>query len=178
MAGYEPPLVGIILVPPLMRLVLGRYYGRRVHSLGLMGDERVLDFGAGPGVAALHFARALSKGEGRLTWVDVSQGWMEAAQRTLRTLDLEDDAYDLVFIHFVLHDVSKSDRPGVVHHLARVLRPGGKVILREPTSKDHGIAPSELRSLMNNAGLQETYLQTRRLLLIQPVCDAGYRKTQ
>jgi ubiquinone/menaquinone biosynthesis C-methylase UbiE len=188
-SAYEPSRLDVRLTLLLGRPILGPYYARRVRDLELAGSERVLDFGSGPGFAARHLARTLSQGGGTLTCVDLSQRWLEAAQRVLQgyanvefrlgdiwTLDLEARTYDLVFIHFVLHDVDGPDRPRALHHLARILKAGGQVILREPTGKDHGIAPQEIHRLMTEAGLRETYLKTSKLLLLQSVCDAIYLK--
>jgi len=114
MSAYEPSPAEIFAVSLLVRTILSPYYARCVRSLGLEGCERVLDFGSGPGAAALHIAGRLAKGGGRLTCVDVSQAWLRAAQRTterysnveyklgdVAALDIEDDVYDVVFIHFV-----------------------------------------------------------------------------
>jgi ubiquinone/menaquinone biosynthesis C-methylase UbiE len=84
MSGYEPSPLEVGLTLLLARPILGRYHARRVRDLGLLGDERVLDYGSGPGLAARHLARALSKGGGMLTCVDVSSRWLESARRALR----------------------------------------------------------------------------------------------
>jgi ubiquinone/menaquinone biosynthesis C-methylase UbiE len=186
---YEPSPFEVSLALLLTRTLLGPYYARRARDLKLAGREHVLDFGSGPGVAALHIARVLSHGEGTLTCVDVSPRWLEGAQRILRgyanvefrlgdiwTLDLEDDVYDVVFVHFVLHDIPRSDRARALRHLARVLKPGGKIVVREPTGAGHGTPPQEVHRLMIEAGLRETCLTTARVLGIQPVCDATYIK--
>jgi ubiquinone/menaquinone biosynthesis C-methylase UbiE len=190
MSGYEPSPLDVSLTLLLARPILSGYYAGRVRTLKLAGNENVLDFGSGPGLAARHIARALSKREGTLTCVDVSTRWLESARRVLRgyaniefrlgdiwTLGLADETYDVIFIHFVLHDVDERDRPRIACHLARVLKPGGKLVLREPTSASHGIAPQEIRSLMAGADLNELGLTTHRLLLVQPVCDASYQKS-
>lgn len=189
MSEYEPSPFEVSLALLLARTILGPYYARRVRDLKLAGSERVLDFGSGPGVAARHIARALSQGEGTLTCVDVSRRWLGGAQRMLRgyanvefrlgniwTLDLEDDAYDVIFVHFVLHDIPKFDRARALHHLGRVLKSGGKIVVREPTGAGHGIPPQEIHRLMIEAGLRETRLTTARVLGIQPVCDATFIK--
>jgi SAM-dependent methyltransferase len=54
--------------------LLSGSYRRFVDGMGLRGDERVLDFGAGSGAAAGHLAKRLQAG-GHLTCVDISPGW-------------------------------------------------------------------------------------------------------
>ena len=124
-----------------------------------------------------------------LTCVDVSQAWLRAARRTtaryanvafewgeIAALDLAEGAYEMVFIHFVLHDISAERRPDTVRHLAAKLSAGGRLCLREPTGKGHGMPPREIHRLMIDAGLSEVSLETRKLLWIQPVCDGLYVK--
>jgi hypothetical protein len=80
------------------------------------------------------------------------------------------------FVHFLLHEVPAPQRTQAVRHLARVLRPGGTIVLREPIAAAHGIAPQEIRRLMTEAGLQEVRLKTGKVLLIQSVCDGTFQK--
>lgn len=124
-----------------------------------------------------------------MTCVDVSQAWLRAAQRTtercsnvefklgeLAALDIKNGVYDVVFIHFVLHDMPAGRRPDTVRHLAAKLRSGGRLSLREPTSKGHGISPDEIRRLMTSADLNQVAMETGRALWIQPICDGSYLK--
>jgi 2-polyprenyl-3-methyl-5-hydroxy-6-metoxy-1,4-benzoquinol methylase len=190
MSAHEPPKAEAFVVSLLAKAILSPYYARYVRNLDLKGGERVLDYGSGPGVAARHIATRLAEGGGHLTCVDVSQTWIRIAQKTTRryshveyklgdiaALDIENDAYDVVFIHFVLHDLPAQKRPDVVRHLSAKLRKGGRLVLREPTSKGHGISPQEIQRLMTDAGLQQVSVKTGRALLIQPVCDGQFHKT-
>jgi ubiquinone/menaquinone biosynthesis C-methylase UbiE len=190
LSGYEPPASEVWITALLTKTVLSAYYARYVGSLGLRGSEQVLDYGSGTGVAARHIAARLAKGGGHLTCVDVSERWMQVAQRTTRdytnveyrlghiaTLGIEDDTCDVVFVHFVLHDIPRVERTESVCHLARKLREGGKLFAREPTSGGHGMSPDELSQLMAGAGLQQVSLKTGKLLRLQSICDGEYRKT-
>jgi SAM-dependent methyltransferase len=185
----EPSSVEVALASLLTRTILRPYYARYVRGLGLKGSERVLDFGSGPGAAAVHLAARLAAGGGQVTCVDVSQAWLRAAQRRtercsnvdfklgeLAALDIKNGVYDVVFIHFVLHDIPAGRRPDTVRHLVAKLRSGGRLPLREPTSKGHGMSPEEIRRLMTGAGLQQVSMKTSRALWIQPVCDGLYLK--
>jgi ubiquinone/menaquinone biosynthesis C-methylase UbiE len=140
-------------------------YRAYVERLGLRGDERVLDFGTGSGNPARYLARILQRGGGQLTCVDVSERWMAVARRRLRnfanidfklgeiaSLGLPDAGYDVVFIHFVLHDIPAGERPAIAAALARTLRPGGRLFVREPL---RFIAQEELAGLMRGAGLAQ-----------------------
>ena len=165
-AGFkEPSLAEAYLLMFTSRLV-GGYYRKYIESLGLKGDERVLEYGSGSGAASRYLIRALPKGH--LTCVDISQVWMRFAQRAvgrypnvdflrgdLAGLPIEDGSRDGVFIHFVLHDLPQGERAEKVKLLARKLKKGGKVYLREPTGENHGMPAAEIRALMAGAGLAE-----------------------
>ena len=53
-----------------------------VESIGLKGDEKVLDFGAGWGENTRYISQRL-KGDGRVTALDVSKQWQDVAKKRL-----------------------------------------------------------------------------------------------
>ena len=149
--------------------MLGPLYGRYVEQMGLRGDERVLDYGSGSGAAARHLAKRLEAGGGRLTCMDVSARWQAAIRKVLRgysnveyrcgdvrEMGLPEASFDVVLVHWMLHDVPPQDRPSIVAELARLLRPGGRLFSREPTGAKHGMPAAQARELFAAAGLTET----------------------
>jgi ubiquinone/menaquinone biosynthesis C-methylase UbiE len=149
-------------------LVLSPLYRRYVDEMGLRGDERVLDYGSGSGAAARHLAKRLQPG-GRLTCMDVSARWqavirkvlracpdVEFRQGDVRTMGLREASYDVVLVHWMLHDVAPGDRPSIVAELARLLRPGGRLFSREPTGTRHGMPAAQAREVFAAAGLSES----------------------
>lgn len=110
--------------------------GRHVPRAG-----RVLDFGCGPGIMSM----ALAAEGYRVTGVDGSERMIEVARRQcLRgrvsgvdfqvmdsdTLSLERESYDGVVCSSVLEYVEDDDR--LLSDLARVLRPGGVLLISVP----------------------------------------------
>jgi ubiquinone/menaquinone biosynthesis C-methylase UbiE len=149
----------------------------------LHGDERVLDFGAGAGICSRHIAACLQRG-GHLDCVDVSRRWQEVIRNTLRryanvgyhlghitTVDLPDAGFDVGVVHFVLHDIPATERPTVVASLARKLKPGGRLIVREPQGE--GLARDELEQLASASGLRPAGLVARNVF-IGAVFDAVF----
>lgn len=174
-----------------LTVLAGKLFGRSVYepyvdSLGLRGDEKVLDFGSGAGTPAQLIARKLAEGSGTLTCVDVSQVWIETAQKRLKAysnvtflsgeisdLDIPDKSQDVVLIHFVVHDIPAGERPGVVKHLARKLADGGKLFIREPLD---AIAHDEIRRLMGQSGLREIDSTRSQVPLMGPTYEGIYIK--
>jgi ubiquinone/menaquinone biosynthesis C-methylase UbiE len=89
----------------------------------------------------------------------------------ISSLDIDDKSYDMVVVSFVLHDVEEQKRSVIVNELARRLKPGGRIVIKEPTKSDHGMEPSDIRMLMSGAGLKEEESKS-----LKSRFDAIYRK--
>jgi SAM-dependent methyltransferase len=107
------------------------------RALGDLGSLSVLDVGCGVGLTD-----AVLQGRfGSLHGVDVSGGavaeaaaanpWAEYASYDGRSLPFDDDRFDLAFAICVLHHVDPPDRPAFTEEVARVVRPGGLVVVIE-----------------------------------------------
>lgn len=180
---YEPPALEIRITLALGLTVLSPYYHAFARSLKLRGDERVLDFGSGSGICSRHIAACLKDG-GHLACVDISRGWMEVLRKTLRSynhvsyhqgriteLNLPESSFDVAVLHFVLHEIPGAERQEVVSALARLLKPGGRLIMREP--QGHGLAREELDQLAAAAKLHP-FAFFSRSIVISSVYDAEY----
>jgi demethylmenaquinone methyltransferase/2-methoxy-6-polyprenyl-1,4-benzoquinol methylase len=104
-------------------------------ALGLRLGERVLDVGAGTGVSTEELARSGAYAVG----ADLSLGMLQAGKRTrpgvallagdaLR-LPFSDGMFDAVTISFALRNVTDPD--AALRELARVTRPGGRLVVCE-----------------------------------------------
>jgi ubiquinone/menaquinone biosynthesis C-methylase UbiE len=165
-------------------LLLSPLYRRYVDEMGLRGDERVLDYGSGSGAAARHLARRVRAGGGRLCCMDVSARWQAVIRKVLRdfpdvefrlgdvrAMGLPAASFDVVLVHWMLHDVPPWDRPSIVAELARLLRPGGRLFSREPTAAKHGMPAEQAREAYAAAGLVESLAAEGKA----PVMGAYYR---
>jgi SAM-dependent methyltransferase len=185
--------------PPLLRIIEEEVIDYRIRSwflhpyyvctLGLTGDERVLEFGSGGGCLTRALAGTLRQG-GSLTCVEISPYWIAKAQARLkhfpniefregdiRKMALPAGHYDAVLIHFALHDVDPPERVDVLSALATALRPEGTLFIREPSTPGHGISPDEIRILMRDTGLRELHAGCTRSWPGRPVCDGVFRKS-
>jgi cyclopropane fatty-acyl-phospholipid synthase-like methyltransferase len=166
------------------------YYQKFVDSIGLGGDEKVLDFGCGPGAALKFIALTLEKGEGELTCFDISEKWIARSKKNLsrfsnveyyvedmRKWDEKNDYYDTVVVHIMLHDIPQSERPEFIKVLAQKMKVGATLIIREPTKEGHGIFPEEIQELMKTNGFKETITETTRRFFMGTLYTGFYCKT-
>jgi ubiquinone/menaquinone biosynthesis C-methylase UbiE len=167
MSFKEPNFIHVMLLSGL-GVVARPFYRRFVDSMHLKGNERVLDFGSGAGGSSVHIAQTLLKGNGRLTCVDMSRVWMRIIKKRLKAfpnvefklgdvseIDIESSSYDAVVIHFVLHDVEQDLRQRTLDALSRALKDTGRIYIKEPLGKRHGMPAEEIRGLMTQIGLKE-----------------------
>ena len=189
MSFANPGFFEVILIKYLEAPLTGPLYRRYVESLGLKGDEKVLDFGSGFGGNARYIAQALQTGGGRLTCVDISEYWLDEAGTRLKEysnidfklgeitkLDIEDRSFDVIVVHFMLHDIGEDSRQEVARTLALKLKDTGKLFVREPTRKKHGMQPEQIRQLLAGAGLKETWYNLTKSILSGPAYFGIYIK--
>lgn len=137
--------------------------------LGLRGGERVLEVGCGTGNLWRENAERIPAGVS-LTLTDLSPGMLDdarkrlaalAPQPELRTADVQslpfaDASFDVAIASFMLYHVP--DRGRALRELARVLRPGGRLLV--------GTYPwthlLELRELVERFGLSGSMLPVGR----------------
>lgn len=107
----------------------------------LTNHPHILEAGCGPGGHGASFAAL-----GSVVGVDVSPhalAYVRArhpdtvpVQASLEDMPFEDDTFDIVFAITVLYTVP--DDIGALHELARVVRPGGALLLVEPAFESLG----------------------------------------
>jgi SAM-dependent methyltransferase len=131
---------------------VGKLRKRRllIDSLGLKGDETVLDVGCGRGLLLIEAARHLPKGRaiGIDLWQAVDQlgnrpevtlenaraegvaDRVEVKTGDMRQLPLPDDSVNAVVASLSIHNIpDKEGRAAAVREIARVLKPGGRAAL-------------------------------------------------
>ena len=164
--------------------MLSPYYRGFARSLNLRGDERVLDFGSGSGICSKHIAARLQFG-GHLDCVDISAGWMEVIRKTLKRYDnigyypgasRSSTCPSLPMTWSWCTSSCTTSRPwnaGVMKALARLLKPAGRLVLREPQGE--GLKQEEIIILTIAAGLFPKSFRAPRIA-IGAVYDACFTR--
>jgi SAM-dependent methyltransferase len=126
-------------------------WAEQLTGLGLRGDERLLDLGCGRGAVLLTAAKLLPRGRavGIDLWRPNQTGNLMGA--TLRNARLEgvtdrvdvetgnvtrlpfpDASFDVVVSSLVIHNIHRREgRRAAIHEAARVLRPGGRLVIAD-----------------------------------------------
>lgn len=163
------------------------YYSSYVNSLPLKPTDQIIEIGSGIGAMAELLAQKVPAGQ--LTCVDISRRYLSTATQNLRKysnttivngnlsqLSGNSASYDAINIHYVLHDVPKANRIKMINEMYSLLRPGGKVYLREPLKDSHGIPSEEVAKLFFDAGFYQMYQNESKIRIIGNVVTACYAK--
>ena len=167
---------------------------RLVAAGRLTGKERVLDIATGPGYIAEAFARAAQEVIG----VDVTEAMLAiATERTQQhgvsnisfrigdaaNLPFENEEFDLVVCRLALHHMQNPGR--AVREMARVCRPGGRVLVEDIHASEHAERaayqdrweklrdPSHVRTLPISEHLRlfhEAGLEIDQIFTFQDIC--------
>jgi len=131
-----------------------------VMALGLRETDVVADIGAGTG----YFARRFANHAGKVYAVDIDKELLAIIQKESRpnlttVLAAPDDprlpeqSVDLIFFCDVLHHIE--NRPAYYLKLARVLKPGGRVVIIDFYKKPLPVGPPESMKLSDEEVITE-----------------------
>lgn len=140
--------------------------GRLREALGDVRGQRVLEIGPGTGYYTLPAAAWIGDG-GRLDIFDIQQEMLDLTMNRARERGLEnivathgdarslpygDASFDAAFLVTVLGEIP--DQEAALRELARVLRPGGRLVVGELFGDPHWVSPRTLRRHCESAGLR------------------------
>ena len=166
------------------RVTDSRARARVLELCDLRDGEAVLEVGVGAGTQLLQLASA--NPAGRTVGIDLAEGMLaEARRRTgaagvagvqllaadARALAFEDDSFDLVTSAYVLDILPEPEIRQALAELARVLRPGGRMVLCHVTLAER--RAHRLPELLYGSGLPLTG-NCRGILLAPALRDFGF----
>ncbi len=116
-----------------------------IAKADIQEGHRVLDGGCGPGTLVIEAARRVGT-SGEACGIDLSDKMLEEASKRAGTAGLQDrikltkadlyqplpfeaESFDVVMSTYVLDLIDTPDIPIVLAHLAKVLKPGGRIVL-------------------------------------------------
>jgi SAM-dependent methyltransferase len=136
------------------------------EALAPAPGERLLEIGPGTGYYALHVAGWVEPG-GQLDVFDLQQEMLDhtmngAGERGIanivpirgdaRALPYDSDTFDGAYLVTVLGEIP--DQEAALRELARVVKPGGRVVVGELLGDPHWVSPAKLRARAEGAGLR------------------------
>jgi SAM-dependent methyltransferase len=136
------------------------------QALAPSAGERILEIGPGTGYYTLLAAEWVGR-DGSVEILDVQQEMLDhtlgaararglenivAARGDARSLPYEDDRFDGAYLVTVLGEVP--DQDAALRELARVIRPGGRLIVGELAGDPHWVRPAALTERARRAGLE------------------------
>jgi ubiquinone/menaquinone biosynthesis C-methylase UbiE len=180
---HEPTRLEIFLTRLAFLLYGKRVYQEFADRLPLKGNERVLDFGSGMGTVAYYAAKKVTNGH--LTCLDISERWLNACRKTLRSYGnitflrsessaLPKESFDVAFCHFVLHDIEQDELERVIPELAKSIKPGGFFVFREPLNETKKL--SAIKRLIEQNGLSLKDSRITDIPLMGNALESIYKK--
>jgi ubiquinone/menaquinone biosynthesis C-methylase UbiE len=174
----------ILLTSTLMHSFYKNYF----DNIHFEGNEKVMDFGSGWGTEAKILAEKLLK-NGSVTCLDISPVWIETSRKRLAKfknvdfimgdvtkLNIPESSYNVIIIHIVLHDIDIKYRNEIIHALQKILKPGGKLYIREPLSAERCISLSGISELMKKNGLKELSLKSTKSFWMGNLVEGIFEK--
>lgn len=146
-----------------------------IDALGLRATDAVLDFGCGPGFYAVPFAKVARE----VVAVDLQPEMLQKAsqyaeknrvkiktiQSNGQTIPIPDGSFDMIFLSGVYHELTEKKQ--VLAELNRVLKPGGRIVIRERTEDRHfspGRPKTSLRDVSDD-------LRAAGFVVLAPMAD-------
>lgn len=149
----------------------------------LQPGEQVLDVGCGTGTLAIKVARRVGRA-GRVAGVDpgtlqIARARSKAARRhmsidfqigVIERLPFADRTFDVVFSTLMMHHLPASLKHQGLAEIARVLKPGGRLVIADFTRKQErqgraahfhagGSSMQDLAALVSNADFEQTEIE-------------------
>jgi len=127
-----------------------RSYRRLLGASGVRPGDHVLDIGCGPGFFARMLAETVGS-EGSVIGVDAAPEMIVYAGRKARrlancsfqpgaaeSLAFPDASFDVVVSSLMMHHLPSEFRLQAAREMRRVLRPGGRLLVADFTTPEHG----------------------------------------
>lgn len=173
----------------LNALSIDQSYKEYLNSFNLKGNEALLEFGCGKGELSKQIAKKLDKG-GYLTCSDISDLSLEELKTTLRRYDninycfgdirkmnMDYKIYDKIILNAIIDFIPKSERASYTDFLLLLLKPKGRIFVKQPISTHDGISSTEVRRLMRQAKMIEVNYKFNKVKKNQTIYFGEFKRT-
>ena len=139
-------------------------------------SSKVLDFGSGPGIMSVFFKNYVG--------IDTDQTRVETATKAFpdkyfakidyitaenQHIPFENNTFDMVLLNDCVHHISNHHMYYILHELRRVLKPTGRIVLREP-NRETSLFTWTITELFENGNYVRNIVEYKALLN----CDIEY----
>lgn len=139
-------------------------------------SSKVLDFGSGPGIMSIFFENYVG--------VDTDQTRVETATKAFpdkyfakidyitsqnQQMPFENGTFDVVLLNDCVHHINNHHMYYILHEIRRVLKPTGRIILREP-NRETSLFTWTITELFENGNYVRNIVEYKALLN----CDIEY----
>jgi|GEM_PF-208573 len=175
----------VVITWMAMRIAGTSVYKNFADNLGLEGREQVMDFGCGLGTVAKYTAALIP--DGNLVCVDISEKRLATCRKTVKkyvnveclaadpdALQFQDETFDVIYCHFVLHEVNESELTETLERMFRWLRVHGKLIYREPVTDS--VRMRHLDAVLQDIGFVRESARIIDIPLMGTTMEAKYEK--
>src|SRR5260370_10279038 len=176
----------------------GKLRQRTANLAGIQPGEQVLDVGCGTGTLALDVARRVGRA-GRVAGVDpgteqIARARAKAARRHLAVelqvgvieqLAFPDGSFDVVLSTLMMHHVPAPLKRQGLAEIARVLKPGGRLVMADFTHKKERVGQAarfhaggsriqDLAAMLKDAGFDRLEMEEMRSPRFSAFPGAGF----
>jgi trans-aconitate methyltransferase len=170
--NFQKPSLQYKIEEALMYRFGGKTYKKFLEKIDLKGEEKVIEFGSGGGALTKHLIEKIPKG--KVICIENSDYFLKKAKKRLKKYkniefkktisSLKKNYYEVIILHFALHDVEEKQREKIIKELAGRLKKRNYLYIKEPTNSSHGISSEKIEELMKKAKLKKIFSRQKKFL--------------
>lgn len=161
MYKFEPSNIEVKFTKVMTATIAKKYYMSFLNNITIQENDSILDYCCGSGIVSKLVTNKFKYN--KLVYIDVSNKWLKATNKRVKSYNnvkgkviksfselVDENKFDVILVHFVIHDFPEEVREDVIKHIIMNLKEGGTLYIREPIGEDHGVNGEELVNLFKS----------------------------